>query len=118
MMTNRIASPLLRSRYHRHGGRSMDPQLVGHLVARRSRVASVLRQLSVAAVAFALLVIAREPAAAQVHRVTGRVTNTEGAVLGGVTVQVQGTEVGALTNAEGVFALNAPNPTGTLIFSM
>lgn len=48
--------------------------------------------------------------------VSGRVTGSDGAGLPGVTVLVRGTSIGATTNADGAFSLNAPEG-GTLVFS-
>ena len=48
--------------------------------------------------------------------VSGRVTQENGDPLPGVTVIVQGTTIGATTNSDGTFALNAPE-NSTLIFS-
>ena len=51
------------------------------------------------------------------HRVTGRVTNANnGAPMEGVTVLVQGTTIGAITDAQGRYRLAAPSPTSTLVF--
>lgn len=48
--------------------------------------------------------------------VSGRVTGADGTGLPGVTILVRGTTVGATTNADGAFSLNAPEGS-TLIFS-
>ena len=48
--------------------------------------------------------------------VSGRVTGPDGAGLPGVTVLVKGTSVGASTNADGSFAISAPDGS-TLVFS-
>ena len=48
--------------------------------------------------------------------VSGRVTGPDGAGLPGVTVLVQGTSIGASTNSEGAFSINAPEGS-TLLFS-
>ena len=47
---------------------------------------------------------------------TGRVTDPEGNPLVGVTVKVQGTALGAVTNASGSYTLQAPSGS-TLVFS-
>lgn len=49
-------------------------------------------------------------------RVKGRVTDNTGHPLPGVTVSVEGTTRGTVTNAEGVYDLTAPG-TGKLLFS-
>ena len=48
--------------------------------------------------------------------VSGRVSGPDGAGLPGVTVLVRGTSIGASTNSEGRFSLNAPEGS-TLVFS-
>ena len=48
--------------------------------------------------------------------VSGRVTGPDGAGLPGVTVLVRGTSIGASTNSEGTFTLNAPEGS-SLVFS-
>ena len=48
--------------------------------------------------------------------VSGRVTGPDGAGLPGVTVLVRGTSLGASTNSEGAFSLNAPEGS-SLVFS-
>jgi TonB-linked SusC/RagA family outer membrane protein len=68
--------------------------------------------------AAALVAVLAQPAFAQTFPVTGRVTSADGQILVGVTVQVFGTEVGALTNTAGVYQLNAPNATARLVFTM
>ena len=55
---------------------------------------------------------------AQDRRVTGKVTAAEdGVPLPGVNVVVKGTSLGTVTNTEGVYALNVPSESTTLIFS-
>lgn len=55
---------------------------------------------------------------AQERRVTGKVTAVEdGVALPGVNVVVKGTSLGTVTNTEGVYALNVPPESTTLIFS-
>jgi TonB-linked SusC/RagA family outer membrane protein len=55
---------------------------------------------------------------AQERRVTGKVTAVEdGVPLPGVNVVVKGTSLGTVTNSEGVYALNVPPSSTTLIFS-
>ncbi|CAM3655748.1 TonB-dependent receptor [Pontibacter korlensis] len=49
--------------------------------------------------------------------VRGRVTDEKGTGVPGAAVVVQGTTVGATTDADGNFTLTVPNPTGTLIIS-
>jgi TonB-linked SusC/RagA family outer membrane protein len=55
---------------------------------------------------------------AQERRVTGKVTASEdGVALPGVNVVVKGTSLGTVTNTEGVYTLNVPPESTTLIFS-
>lgn len=56
-------------------------------------------------------------AIAQGFTVQGKVTDDKGEGLPGVTVLVKGTANGTATNAMGEYTLNAPNGTGTLVFS-
>lgn len=56
---------------------------------------------------------------AQTKVITGTVTSAvqgEGAIPG-VTVQVKGTTVGAITGANGKYTINAPQSASTLVFS-
>jgi TonB-linked SusC/RagA family outer membrane protein len=53
----------------------------------------------------------------QPSQVSGRVTNTQGEPLPGVTVIVKGTTRGTTTNTEGNYALSGVNPGETLVFS-
>ena len=73
------------------------------------------------ALALALLAAAAAPAAGQGHRVTGTVSSggQDGlqAPVVGANVQVKGTGIGTLTNAQGVFTLSAPGPNDTLLVS-
>ena len=49
--------------------------------------------------------------------VSGKVTDNEGQAVPGVSVVLKGTTNGIITNAEGRYSLNAPDGTGTLVFS-
>ena len=52
------------------------------------------------------------------HAVRGTVTSEEeGTPLPGVNVVVRGTTLGTITDADGAYALDAPEPTDTLVFS-
>jgi len=57
------------------------------------------------------------PVAPAVFPVTGRVVDEKGIPLPGVSVKVKGTATGAMTDADGKFALNAPDDQGILVFS-
>jgi TonB-linked SusC/RagA family outer membrane protein len=53
----------------------------------------------------------------QQKEITGKVTDTDGLPLPGVSVVVQGTTIGTVTNADGEFSLNIPLNAETLQFS-
>lgn len=58
------------------------------------------------------------PARGQEIEVSGQVTSAEdGAALPGVNIVVKGTDVGTATDADGTYALTAPSPNDTLVFS-
>lgn len=55
---------------------------------------------------------------AQEHLITGRLTDEKGNVLPGVTVQIQGTSFGTVTDADGKYSLKLPEVRDiTLVFS-
>ncbi|WP_372950031.1 SusC/RagA family TonB-linked outer membrane protein [Mariniphaga sp.] len=55
---------------------------------------------------------------AQVRRVTGTVTSADDKTpIPGVSVMVEGTTLGTITNIDGVYQLDVPNDATTLIFS-
>jgi len=56
-------------------------------------------------------------ALAQQRRVTGVVTDQQGATLPGVTIALKGTTVGAVSDADGKFTISLPAQQSTLIFS-
>ena len=49
--------------------------------------------------------------------VTGRVLDTEGEPMIGVSIQVKGTSTGTLTNLDGDFVLDVPDASAVLVFS-
>ncbi len=49
--------------------------------------------------------------------VSGKITDNENQAIPGVSVVLKGTTNGTITNAEGRYSLNAPDGTGTLVFS-
>jgi TonB-dependent SusC/RagA subfamily outer membrane receptor len=53
---------------------------------------------------------------AQVHRVTGTVSNARGETLPGVSIIVKGTATGTVTDVQGEYTISAPQ-NGTLVFS-
>lgn len=54
---------------------------------------------------------------AQGQKVTGKVSDTEGMSIPGVSVVVKGTTIGVITNVDGEFAIEVPSSTSTLTFS-
>ncbi|PRY02929.1 TonB-linked SusC/RagA family outer membrane protein [Pontibacter ummariensis] len=64
-----------------------------------------------------LLFLSVTSALAQGVTVQGKVTDEGGAVLPGVTVVLKGTSIAAPTGADGVYSINVPDGSGTLIFS-
>ncbi|GAB3823306.1 SusC/RagA family TonB-linked outer membrane protein [Hymenobacter jeollabukensis] len=90
-----------------------------HSILRRAVPLAACGLLTLAAPALA----AASPGDARSHRpavadvpVSGRVTQTDGAPMPGVTVIVKGTTLGTSTNAEGQFSLNVPEGS-TLVIS-
>ncbi|MBO9617392.1 MAG: TonB-dependent receptor [Niabella sp.] len=64
-----------------------------------------------------LIVIKADPLAKVDVRVGGTVTDSSGAPLAGVSVQVKGANIGTTTNAQGAFTLSVPDANSTLLFS-
>lgn len=62
-----------------------------------------------------ILIVSCSLALAQEHRVSGKVTGTDGTPLPGITVQVKGANTGTATNAGGEYELSVPN-NATLVF--
>ncbi|MBK8088288.1 MAG: SusC/RagA family TonB-linked outer membrane protein [Chitinophagaceae bacterium] len=54
---------------------------------------------------------------AQSKKVTGKVTDENGTPIANASVLVKGTSIGTTTNAEGMFELNAPASSRTLVIS-
>lgn len=53
----------------------------------------------------------------QLRPITGKVTNSQGEPLSGVTVQVQGTTTSTVTGADGSFTIEVRGNSNTLVFS-
>ena len=62
-----------------------------------------------------MLIVSFSMALAQEHRVSGKVTGSDGTPLPGITVQVKGTNTGTATNAAGEYELSVPD-NATLVF--
>lgn len=74
--------------------------------------------VSILVVMVQLSVVSAEPSVTLQHTVTGTVNDAAtGESLPGVTVMVQGTNIGAATNAEGEYSLVVPGPDAVLVFS-
>jgi TonB-linked SusC/RagA family outer membrane protein len=54
---------------------------------------------------------------AQDRTISGRVTDAQGKVVSNASVQVKGTKVGTVTNADGSFSLSVPSNARTLVIS-
>lgn len=50
-------------------------------------------------------------------KISGKVINEEGLPLAGVSITVKGSLIGALTNTQGIFKIEIPYDTATLVFS-
>ena len=65
-----------------------------------------------------LLVLLLTSAPAVAQTVSGRVTNSaDGSPVPGVSVLIKGTTTGTSTDTDGRYAINAPEPNATLVFS-
>ena len=82
---------------------------------RSACVKTALRTVGVSLVLSCLLM--PSIAAGQAARATGLVKDPSGALLSGVRVQEKGTLLGALTDAQGRFAVAVASPSATLVFS-
>ncbi len=63
-----------------------------------------------------LIIIAPEPSAVAFQEISGKVTDSSGNPLIGVSIKVKGTSMGAVTDAQGQFSLNVPD-TAVLVVS-
>ncbi|MGE7777014.1 SusC/RagA family TonB-linked outer membrane protein [Chitinophaga sp. NPDC101104] len=63
-----------------------------------------------------LIVLKKKPTAEAAAPVTGRVTGTDGLPIPGVAIRVKGSTTGAISDAQGMYAINAPEGS-VLIFS-
>jgi hypothetical protein len=54
---------------------------------------------------------------AAIGNVHGRITDTSGESLPGASIKVKGTSIGAVSNAEGNFSIQVPDPKSVLVFT-
>jgi len=64
-----------------------------------------------------LLLLLFQFAGAQTRTITGRITDSSGAPLSNVSVQVKGTNAGTSTDANGNYSISVPSPNSRLVFS-
>ena len=76
-----------------------------------------MKKLNVVLVLVLLLVAGIPAAFAQSRTVTGKITDPSGAPIQGANVLVKGTNIGATTNADGVYTISVPSEANTLIVS-
>lgn len=54
---------------------------------------------------------------AQNIQLSGTVTDKDGVSLPGVSILVEGTKIGTVSNAKGQYAIGLPNPNSVIVFS-
>jgi len=82
-------------------------------------LAKILFRMCLLSLAAGGFVILPGAAVAQTsHEVTGRVTDSTGASLGGVSIGIRGSKRGATTDSTGYFSLSVPSGNVTLTFSI
>lgn len=64
-----------------------------------------------------VIIIAPANAVMAAITIKGRITDNKGAPLIGVTVKVEGSNIGTVTDQNGNYEIDAPSPTGYLVFS-
>ncbi|MDO5979179.1 SusC/RagA family TonB-linked outer membrane protein [Flavivirga spongiicola] len=62
-------------------------------------------------------ILIREKLKRRQKQVSGEVSNREGLPLAGVVVLIKGTSTGTVTNFDGKYNINVPNPENVLVFS-
>jgi TonB-dependent starch-binding outer membrane protein SusC len=75
-----------------------------------------LLRVGLTAVVALLMTLSVQLASAQDNAVSGKVTDSNGSSLPGVSISIKGTTRGTTSGADGSYRLNAP-PTATLVFS-
>ena len=78
---------------------------------------TIMRQLQLVLVFVLLMVVGIPAAFAQKRTVSGKTTDANGKVIPFVNVSVKGTSVGTTSNADGVFSIDVPENSKTLVFS-
>lgn len=76
----------------------------------------LLRAMALLGAISLLLIFSVNNVFAQEHKITGKVTNSNGVGIPGITIQIEGTSNGTATDAQGKYELSAPSEA-TLIFS-
>lgn len=64
-----------------------------------------------------IIVSKKEPVMPYVLPITGKVTDTKGSPLTGVTVKIKDSKIATVTNSAGEYVINSSDGTGTLVFS-
>src|SRR3954464_1413427 len=64
-----------------------------------------------------LLLLLFQFADAQNRTITGRITDSSGAPLSNVSVQVKGTNTGTFTDANGNYSISVPSSNSKIVFS-
>jgi TonB-linked SusC/RagA family outer membrane protein len=65
-----------------------------------------------------VVIVPKELASAQEHKVTGTITDSStGESLPGVSIQIEGTSTGAVSDVQGKYSIEAPSQSFTLVFS-
>ena len=75
------------------------------------------RHLALKMICSAMLIMIAQLSFAQGLTVKGNVKDSQGAPLPGVSVQIQGTSQGTLTDVDGNYSISAPSSKSTLVFS-
>lgn len=81
------------------------------------RVAALIAVAALMGAAQPVLAASSLTATQQAQTVQGRVIDENGEALLGVSIQVQGTRTGVVTNADGVFTLTGVSPDATILVS-
>ncbi len=85
-------------------------EVLKHDVRIQSRINSIL-------LLFVLLVSSLGTTAQQISQVSGKITNTDGIALPGVTIVVKGTTTGTITDKNGNYTISGLKPDAILVYS-